>query len=358
MKYSYSSEEDKLLFSKILNLNIRLLVGKNNGYLEDKLNQEFFRNLDYLNIYNWKTKERVFKKGVHGETKFSTNGHTGINMYGNGGYVGDPTYIFKLFSHEIWHALITILNSLYGDRTGVTLKVKNQDLVVNNYSGFFLCRSKNDEFMVGYLLAEVMADILSHIVYELNNDEKYDVDDAFNYKIDDNTLDAPYDDFLTLVQLFIASFSLDAKFSFGDSVHSGKGVMNHYIDLTSKRSLANKFINGMLVDPLSTMDEYDKYMGMGEYINLLWDLDLVYSDYVKTKKMNIKSLNSISDRLNIFVNRRLSDYLKEEKLDENAYKVLINNFNELLDVFREEIRSYEVKTNYKGIKNILKKLRR
>lgn len=357
MRYFYSSEEDKILFSKILKQNISLLVGVNSN-LTDHLVDEFFRKLDYLNIYDWHTKNGTLKKGVHGETKFSTNGHTGINMYGNNGYTGDISYISKLFSHEIWHALITVLNRIYGSAGVVNLKVKNQEVMVRNYSGFFICRSGNSEFMLGYLLVEVMADILSHIVYELDRDKQYNIDDAFNYKIEDNTLDAPYDDFLTLVQLFIAAFSLDSKFSYGSNSRNGKGLMGYYINLNKKRNIANEFIEGTLINPLSIMNEYDRYMGIGEYLNLLWDLDLLYSDYVKSLKMNVDMLKSIGDRLSSFVNKRLGDYLSKEYIDEEAYNILVNNYNELLEVFKEEISNYEVKTGTKILKKIFNKIRR
>lgn len=357
MQYLYSTEEDRLLFSETLKKNVCLLVGKNNCNLGDNIIKEFYRNLEYLNIYEWGLKKR-FGYGIHGETMFSTNGHTGISMYGSKGFKGDKAYIIKLFSHEIWHALITVLNSIYGDKEGVKLELKNKQVEVNNYSGFFFIKSDNREFMVGYLLAEVMADILAHIVYELDNDTNYVIDDAFNYKIDDVTLDAPYDDFLTLVQLFIAAFSMDANFSFSDNYHGGKGIANYYVDLGKKRCLANIFIEGMLNNPLSTMKEYDKYMGMGEYISLLWDLDLVYSDYAKTTKMNTAMLESIGNRLNSFVNNRLKDYLNKEFIDLESYEILLNNFNELLEVFKEEVVEYEEKTGIAVLQNIFKKLRR
>lgn len=358
MHYLYSIEEDKLLFSNILRRNVRLLVGENIHDLADIIIEEFFRNLEYLNIYDWNSKDGRFAKGVHGEIKFSTNGHTGINMYGNKNFQGHEAYLSKLFSHEIWHALITVLNGIYGNKEEIKLEVKNQEVIVNNYSGFFLCKSDHEEFMVGYLLAEVMADILAHIIYEVELNSNYEIDDAFNYKIDDDALDAPYDDFLTLVQLFIASFSLDAKFSFGSNYRDGKGILNYYVDLNNRREFANTFINGMLINPKDTMWEYDKYMGSGEYITLLWDLDLVYSDYSKTKSMNTTMLKSIGERLNSFVNLRLNYYFSNGFIDLESYETLLNNFNELLNVFREEIDNYEVKLCPKIIQNIFKKLRR
>lgn len=356
MNYKYSSLEDKLLYQQMLNGNIKLLVG-NNSLLSEQIVREFFSKLDYLQIISW-SKKHEFNKDVHGETKFSDNGHTGIKMYGMGDYKGDKEYIEKLFSHEIWHALMTVLNNVYGNNESRIVELDHEEVQVVNYSGFYKCKSKSQEFMVGYLLVEVMADILTHIVYELQRDDNADIDEAFYYMINDIYCDALYDDFLTLGQLFIAAFNLDSSFCFKNIYQRGKGLLNYQIKVGNKFEVANVFIDSMIKNPLLAMDSYDQYMGSGSYISLLRDLDLVYYDYCQSLKINTNILKEIVNNLSVFTSKRINDYYSAGKINQVDKNLLLSNYDELLAVFKEEIECYERKKKDKNITNIFKKLKK
>lgn len=355
MQMFFASQEDKIMFFDTLRDNVKLLLG-NDDVVNETFIGEFFKYLEYILIYDWNYKDEDIKEEIDGITDLSESGITAIKMKGNKGYVGDKKNISLLFSHELWHAIITVLNYMQSSNYERVINYDNMKLKVNNHSGFYGCHYKFD-FMVGYLLHECMVDILAYTTCNLKTDKKFIIEYALYYAITDEYMDAPYDDFLTLCQLFIAAFNLDSNNTFQKNYLDKKGLLGNYIIKNDKKVIANLFIEGTLKNPIEILDEYDRFMGEGTYISLLKDIDVFYERYIRNKRINVKVLYSVCDNLSEFVNRRLKYYLTNNYIDEEEYNNLTNNYLEILEAFKEEILCYNKKKR-EIIKTLINKFRR
>ena len=353
---TYASSEDKEMFLDILDQNVRLLLGNLDKFFKDVFYEKIFSKMKYLNIYDWEVQDEFLNDRIFGYTEFSYTGETGIKMYGNKNYDGDKSYLKKIFSHEIWHALMTILNYTYGSTFKRDIKIGEFSYEVQNYSGFLMCSNENVKFNVGYFMAECLSQLLAIGTIDINENPDYKIDDVFNYKIEDES-NSSVDDLLTFGQLFVAAFNLDSDFGYSYNYKKGEGLINYQVNTENKKYvLANIFITGSIKNPIMVMDEFDKYMGHGAYVILQKRLDQVYYKYRDEGIVDIKEFLSLCNELKSFVHMRLYYYLNNDIISKNEYDKLLNNFNELYKEFRGELKLYKVNTRRVKYKKKIDKL--
>ena len=355
----FENIKDKELFDKSLNQNIDMLFGKK----ADKCFRSIFKEninkkINCIQVLNWNKKDADLCGGVIGYTTFTEKGKFDVKLYGHEGFTGDPQKLEVPFSHEVWHILINTVNSIYGTEQSVKLDDKER-FQVSAYNGFLACKNSEREFTVGYFTLECLVQILSYATVGKNRDNDKVLDDYFNYNFESDDVYI-WDEFLTLGQLFLAAFNLDAQFSFNDHYNNGYGLLMEYYAHSKTKAInnANLFISGSIKNPIEIMLEYDKFMGEGAYVRMQHALDAVYFEYRDNHILKVNKLISIINNIKEFVKMRLYYKLDTSAITRDEYDVLLNNFNELYKVFREELKLYRVnsaKMKYRKLKNRLLK---
>lgn len=351
---------DLVLFNQILGDNISMLFGDLDSTINGLFAEKVSDKIDNLDICSWNYKDDVINEKVHGNTTFSDDGRTSIKMYGMTGYKDDLKYIEMIFSHELWHALMVVFNNVYGKYFKRSIELDSDIYDISSYSGFLKCTSGEYSFTPGYYMADSLAQTLALSVVKKRNDSSFVIDDAFKYKLDEKLLNSPTDDLLTFFQMFVAAFSLSSKNWMDKNYTSNKGLLESDTANEKSNILPNNiYISESIRNPISIMDEYDKYKGKGSYIELQTRIDASYRRYLNEGIMDSKEFIGIAKELRDFIVRRLYDLVDKSLISSTEYSELLGDFNKLYDAFLKEIKVYKVlcaKVKFKKIvKNLVKK---
>lgn len=340
-KFYFKTDEDKLLFEQELRNNIKILLGSSNTLLVNKFYEEVIDRLKSVSIIGWKDYSDKLNEDMPGLTDYSLDGYTTIDLYGYDNNPYDEEFLKRSFSHEIWHAIIVILcQTCMPDK-----EYRTEDLLVKNYSGFFNCTdSYNRIFTPGYLLNECIVDMLAIISNNLFHDGKYSIDDIFGFEFTDKYATGTYDYFLTFNQLLISAFNLDVRRGYQKNFDIGKGLLGYKVKSETGVELpANTFIDGLLQNPLKILEEFNKYLGdQIDYIDFVLAIDNVYFKFKNNMVYDYNVMLGIIGILTTFVNFRLIDYKEQGYISQGEYEFLLNNYNEVLTCFKEEIKAFKI----------------
>lgn len=351
-----SNEEDIKLFNQILRDNVAMLIGKSDKVTIDLFVSKILNRIRDVHIYDWKDRDEYVNESCHGFTDFLTD-NPQIKMYGTTGYKGEKEYIERIFSHELWHAIMFDFCKSYGSYFKRKIFRVQDTTEVTNYVGFLKCDTESSSYTPGYMMADSLANLLALSVVKKRNNPNFCIDDIFKNRIDDESLNSPIDDLLTFHQLFIASFSLDNSDWMDENYNNGKGLLDSTSVLKDgKYSKNNIFITESLRNPISVMDEYDKYMGVGSYIELQNTIDRLYKEYVDNGIIKTREFIKVADTLDDFTFERLHDYNKKGIISIAEFAELFSNFIELHNAFLDELHVYKVKKSKQKFKKIVNRI--
>ena len=191
----------------------------------------------------------------------------------------------------------------------------------------------------GKLFEETMMEIKASMAlaefdkdYQLRNPE-VTADTILKYNINNwgDTLNySAYSKMIPLTQLMIAACSNEPNIQYHRWIQEGYPMDNLIsIRKNGKKLYVNDFLYGMMYDPIHIMEEFDKYMGDGKYIDFLKKTDMLYEKCVKTDKIDDKLMKNLMKTIAEFANRRTKDLqYKGFFSTEEVYK-LSGNFNKI-----------------------------
>jgi len=342
MSYRFSCNKDKEEFKKVFEYNLRLLCGKNYAKMievRNKLNS----SITSIEIIPNMPNNYLDSRRRDGETKCNAlNGTSEILMKG---YLGAPEYkydsIQHTFSHEISHAIYCIMN-------------RSQDRVNSNGNIMHWIGKCNGEKFIGgggtlvsigtkkrygKLFEETLMDIRTSIGLA-EFDENYQArnpgvtaDTILNKNINkwSNNTYTGYSTMTSITRLMIAAFSNEPNINYHYWIQRGEPI-----DTIKCRRLdgsimyANDFLYGMMYDPIHIMEEYDKYMGEGAYLELLKSSDKIYAQAINaTPSIDRQEVKALMKNIAHFANLRTSDLKQRGVFSSQDITILSGQFNKI-----------------------------
>lgn len=356
-KINVKNDKDLILFNHILGDIISMLFGDKDQSVNAVFSDKVLSRIKCLDIFDWNYKDDELNEFSHGNTKFSSDGKTGIKMYGLEGKSHNTRYIEQIFSHELWRAIMVIVNNIYGSCFKRDVFYDDCMFDVSNYSGFLRCSTGDYEFTPGYYIVDSLTQMLALSVVNKRNDPNFSMDELFKNPIDDEVLSSPTDDLLTFFQLFVSAFNLSSDNWMDKNYLINKGLLESYESNSTGHVLQNNiFISESIRNPISVMDEFDKYEGKGTYISVLARIDTLYRKYLEEGIVDSKEFIRVSRILKHFIYTRLYNYLDKSLITSDDFSELTGIFNAIYSRFMSEIRVYKIKSAKRKFKKRVKNL--
>ena len=352
MNCRFSCDKDKEMFNKILQYNLRLLCGND----QEKINR--IGNIICNAINTVKTvpngpDEYLDSKRLNGETTSNGLGISDIYMKG---YSNAPAFKYNqikhTFSHELWHAIYAIMNrgkdrcDAKGNRIIWIGKINGK----NYFGAGGTIAERETGKRYGKLFEETMMDIKASIsLNEFDTERKIS-----NSGITANTILSEHIDkwssndqsgyaiFSSITRLMIAAYANEPNVDYHYWIQQGEAID----DMRTRKSngtimYVNDFLYGMMYDPIHIMEEYDKYMGEGEYLNLLKITDTIYEQGLTLNKtIDSNLVKQVMKNISQFANFR-TRHLKQKGIFSNdEIRSLYGNYNKIWNYMQKEYGVY------------------
>ena len=352
MDCRFSCDKDREIFNRILQYNLRLLCGNNQGRINTNGNTICNAIKSVIIVPNGPD-EYLDSKRLNGEATSNGLGVTDIYMKG---YSNAPEFKFNqikhTFSHELWHAIYAIMNrgkdgfDANGNRV---LRIGRAN--GENYfgTGGTITERKTGR-RYGKLFEETMMDIKASIsLFEFDNECQMS-----NPGITANTIlsehinkwssndQSGYGIFSSITRLMIAACMNEPNVDYHYWIQQGESID----DMRTRRTdgtimYVNDFLYGMMYDPIHIMEEYDKYMGEGEYINLLKTTDAIYEQgLAPDKKIDSNLVKQVMKDISQFANLRTTDLKQKGLLTDDEIRALSGNYNKIWNYMQKEYGAY------------------
>lgn len=352
MNCSFSCDKDKETFNKIFQYNLRLLCGNN----QEKINT--FGNIicnaiNTVKIVPNGPDEHLDSKRLNGETISNGLGISDIYMKG---YSNAPKFKYNqikhTFSHELWHAIYAIMNrskdgfDKKGNRIIWIGKIKGK----NYFGAGGTIAERETGIRYGKLFEETMMDIKASIsLHEFDNESKTN-----NPEITANTILSEHIDkwssndqsgyaiFSSITRLMIASCMNEPNIDYHYWIQQGETID----DMKTRKSngtimYVNDFLYGIMYDPIHIMEEYDKYMGEGEYLTLLKITDTIYEQGLTINKtIDPNLVKKVMKKISQFANLRTTDLKQKGVLSDDEIRTLSGNYNRIWNNMQKEYGVY------------------
>lgn len=348
----FSCDKDKEMFNKIFQYNLRLLCGNN----QEKIN--IYGNI-ICNAINSVTivpngpDEYLDSKRENGETTSTGSGKSDIYMKG---YSSAPEYkhyqIEHTFSHELYHAIYAIMNrgkdrfDKRGNRRVWIGRVNGKSYF--GAGGAIAERKTGKKY--GKLFEETLMDIKASIsLHEFDDEIKIS-----NPGITANTILSEHVDkwwrkgqsgyaiFSSITRLMIAACMNEPNVDYHYWIQQGKAID----DMRTRKSngaimYVNDFLYGMMYDPIHIMEEYDKYMGEGEYLKLLKITDTIYEQGITlNEKIDSNLVKQVMKNISKFANLRTTDLKQKGIFSDDEVRALSGNYNKIWNYMQKEYGAY------------------
>lgn len=348
MNFSFSCNKDKEEFLKILQYNLKQLCGND----KEKINRYktlITNAIKTVKIVPNGPDEYLDNKRLNGETISTGLGISDIYMKG---YCNAPEFKYNqikhTFSHELWHAIYAIMNR---SKDGFDAK-GNRRLWVGKINGKYYfgaggtIAERDTGKRYGKIFEETMMDIKASITLNeydseyKNSNPGVTMNDIISQHVEkwSNNDKTGYAEFLSITRLMIAAFANEPDVDYHYWIQKGEAID----DLKTRRldgtiMYVNDFLYGMMYDPIHIMEEYDKYMGEGEYLNLLKITDTIYEQGLSSsKKIDSSLVKQVMMKISHFANLRTSDLKLKGIFSDDEIRRLSGNYNRIWNHVQKE----------------------
>lgn len=352
MNCSFSCDKDKEVFNKVFQYNLRLLCGNNNEKININGNK-ICNAINTIRIVPNGPDEYLDSKRLNGETSSTGIGFSDIYMKG---FSNAPEYKYSqikhTFSHELWHAIYAIMNrdkdgfDTNGNRRMWIGKCNGEDYF--GAGGTIAERRTGKRY--GKLFEETMMDIKASIsLSEFDTESQrtnpgVTADTILSEHIDkwSNNDQSGYAIFSSITRLMIAACLNEPDINYHYWIQRGESID----DMKTKRQngsiiYVNDFLYGMMYDPIYIMEEYDKYMGEGEYLNLLKTTDIVYEQGLALDKtIDSNLVKNIMKNISQFAQLRTIDLKQKGIFSDDEIRVLSSKYNRIWNTMQKEYGAY------------------
>lgn len=352
MNCKFSCDKDKEEFLKILRYNTRLLCG--NDLVEmDRVGNKIIEHIGSLTIVPNGSDEYLDSRRLSGETISTSLGNSDIYMKG---YKLAPEFknnqIKHTFSHELWHAIYAFNNrrkdGFSSDGKRLYWVGESKGIKLFGVGGNLVERETGKRY--GKLFEETMMDIkASMCLAEFDHEYQIgkprvnaDVILSENISNWSNCDETGYAHLSSITRLMIAAFSNEPNINYHYWIQKGEAIDDmKTIRLDGTIMYANDFLYGMMYDPIFIMEEYDRYMGDGAYLELLKNTDIIYEQELAfDKKIDTKLMKYIIVEITKFANLRMKDLKNKGKFSDSEIKNLSGNFNKIWNSMQKEYCVY------------------
>lgn len=366
MENKFSCEKDKIEFKKILGYNLQLVCGKlckENSLNIMKIQKELLESMSVEVVPNGPN-DVLDRQRMNGSADVNVkNGTSKILMKG---FCNSLEYkdkdIQHTFSHELFHSIYVLMNrkkdgkDSRGNRLFWFGKSRGEKVIGGGGS----LVSYMSPIKYGKLFEETMMDMKASMALA-EFDKDYQVRNpgvtadtilSNNVNIWADSQHTAYTKMIPLTQLMIAAFSNEPDINYHKCIQNGFPMERILSERKNgERLYVNDFLYGMMFDPIHIMEEYDKYMGDGEYIELLKLTDLIYKECLESDKINPQLMKKSMIKIANFANNRTT-YLKENGTfsDEDVLR-LSGKFN---NIWNSMLREYNISYNKSELNEISK----
>lgn len=265
-------------------------------------------------------------------------------------------------THEMMHAITQIFvnNNPY-----IIKSIEHNDnmtLVKDGGCIFLECKnginSDNNGYYVGLSLYEATNEFFTNLI--INADQN----NLDNYLKSNNANDRNfYETFIPITKLLSAAFSNNPYISYDYLANSNKGF---FLSTTKMRNNkirhTNEFISNMLINPLLVEKKYDKYMGKGEFANLIFCMQGIYNDMTSDscKETYSDAFRDMMTDIAIFNERRCQHKYDSYEMNDKDIKLQKKNFNCIFNntekYYYENLddKKNKIKNTNKNIKQLTK----
>ena len=143
-----------------------------------------------------------------------------------------------------------------------------------------------------------------------------------------------------ITQLMIAACSNEPNIDYHECIQDGFPMDRILTQRKNGETLyANDFLYGMLYDPIHIMEEYDKYMGDGEYIKLLKTTDLIYKKCLESDMIDTELAKEVMAKIAKFANIRTKILKNNNIFSDEEISEVSGRFNK---IWNSMLKEYEV----------------
>ena len=161
------------------------------------------------------------------------------------------------------------------------------------------------------------------------------------------TPNSAYSIFTSLTKLMIAAFANDGETNYQKHIDDGKGIF--YIKSKAKDGrFVNDFMYFMLTNPWKLEEEYDKYMGKGQFKSLRDKMDKAFDEYLKQPQISLNRMliREYIQTVSTLLDKRMSDFETNGILDRDQIYEIKTNFKELRNIIKDEYSVFKITSEY------------
>lgn len=344
-KYYYTCEQDRNLNAKSFDNIAFIIFGKNNTFKIEAFKEIFQRIVSEINVYPQGTITRWINNSTPGICR-EENEKLIIEMWGYALASREMySFIKHEATHEFCHGFIDVLQQLSAKKKNGVVR---DNILYSNHMGMIKESAVRTGKLVnqhyyGKMYNETMMDIITSMsinAFDSNHPSNIDEILKSDYTKWGNAVTG-YSIFTSITRLTIAAFSNNANVCYQNLVDNGFGIFDGSTKMKNgEKYKINDFLYGIVFDHLHIEEEFDKFMGTGNYRIFAEYLDRLFISFLGKKRLPSDEIIKIMNILPDFLNRKMAFYKRHGIIDENGATKIIENFNQIWNSMQKEYRAY------------------
>lgn len=349
-------EDENIIEDAYYDINYVIFgLNNNNKRIDEFDEKDFKRHLKYVVIDSLDSEKNKDKTGNNILTS-TIPGRCNVNtIYQH----SEPNSAGKITLHQGVDQTIYIYT---GDRIDEKIRQRALHETVHAFN-YWLSKDNHEQKLFdkndvsdpfifgGKMFNETFTDIITDFAFKammpIRTKETLPVNRVLKEKHSElGTPNSVYSIFTSLTKLMIAAFANDGETNYQKYIDDGKGIF--YIKSKAKDGrFVNDFMYFMLTNPWKLEEEYDKYMGKGQFKSLRDKIDKVFYEYVEQDLVLDRMLiREYVQNVSALLDKRMSDFETNGILDRDQIYEIKNNFNELRDTIKDEYSVFKITSKY------------
>lgn len=338
MVRTYKDTNDKKIIEEKLIQNIEFLMGKNLSAMRDVIIEEINNSIEEI-----VTREHNDNLSLE-TTTYLENGQTSLNLVTTKSNIY-KNVINRSYTHGLYHTIITYLNNKYGfnyRRENIFFGVKSS---ITNYNGMLhIVDIDENHYTAGNMFLELFIDFISFLT---ENQHRYgfNINDYIlgNRKIKDDA-STDYNPLFSIIRLMLVAFNNDPEFDYQSQLPHGI-IYSTCILANHETIQRNPLLDGILINPISILDNWDLIMGEAGYIDFAYYADLFFNNYLNSFNINEEELIEIIKSITDFAYNKYQWMLNNKRINNEEYKKLMHYYNKVYKQVKREFFGLGVKSS-------------
>lgn len=350
MSYNFQGSKNKELLEKALNYNIWLVAGRKNVQKIKQITNDLSNSIESVNIIPWDQNGNQVTNRMPGVcTANLVTGKSNIEMKG---YIHAPDFKHNWIEHEFVHELAHATTDMMNAKHSITENGERKVKIVNGerlFAGGATIVSIDKERRYGKAFSETIMDMIASIgLAEFDEGFKrrnagVNADTILERPVDEwaDNAQSGYSVMTSITRLAVAAFANEPEVNYHEIISKGESMFSvETMRRTGKWIPVNDFLYGMMYDPFHCMEEYDKYMGEGAYIELLKKTDIIYEQVLADQEIDSDTVKEIMVDIPRFANKKKSKSLQNWTFTRDEANKLVGKFNRIWNGMQHEYKAY------------------